>query len=147
MWRRRCSRRPRRCSLNADSKNIVYFDGYCGVCNRFIDFLIRHDRARALRYAPLQGATARARLPAELVNDLSTIVYEENGKLTTESTAAIRVIAKAGGFLRLMIVFLAVPRFLRDWAYRWVANHRYLFAGRRETCRLPAPQERSLFLD
>ena len=39
-----------------DSRRVtVYFDGTCNLCNRFIDFLIRRDRSRRLRYAPLQG--------------------------------------------------------------------------------------------
>jgi len=126
---------------------LVYFDGFCGVCNRFIDFLIRHDRHGRLRYAPLQGNTARARLPAEYITELSTLVFEENGRLSTESTAAIRVIGTLGGVWTSMFGFLLVPRFIRDGVYRWVANHRYLFAGRRPTCRLPTPEERGLFFD
>lgn len=133
--------------VDSSSPRIVYFDGYCGVCNRFIDFLIRHDPQARLKYAPLQGTTAHARLPANLITSLSTVVYENEGRLSVESTAALEVIAATGGWRTLARVFLLVPRFLRDAVYRWVANHRYLFAGRRETCRLPTPEERALFLD
>lgn len=127
--------------------HVVYFDGLCNVCNHFIDFLIRHDLRRRLKFAPLQGATARARLPAPLVSELSTIVYEIDGKIQTESSAAIRVIASLGGVYSLMSIFLLVPRFVRDGVYRWVAKHRYLFAGRRDSCRMPTVEERAQFLD
>lgn len=127
---------------------IVYFDGHCNVCNAFIDFLIRRDSRRVMKFAPLQGSTARARLPAGMIDDMSTMaLQDETGAVVTESTAAIRTLAALGGLWSLMKVFLLVPRFLRDSIYRWIANHRYLFAGRRDTCRVPTLQERAQFLD
>jgi predicted DCC family thiol-disulfide oxidoreductase YuxK len=126
---------------------VVYFDGYCNVCNRFIDFLIRRDRRHILKFAPLQGTTARARLPAGLVNEVSTMVMQEDGAISVESAAAIKAIASLGGVYSWTRIFLLVPRFLRDGAYRWVANHRYQLFGRRSTCRLPTAEERAQFLE
>jgi predicted DCC family thiol-disulfide oxidoreductase YuxK len=126
---------------------IVYFDGLCNVCNAFVDFLIRRDSARVLRFAPLQGSTARARLPAEKVSELSTMAFQDGSAVYYKSSAAIRAIASLGGVWQLMRVFLIVPPFLRNFVYRWVANHRYLFAGRRDTCRMPTAMEREQFLD
>lgn len=128
-------------------QRIVYFDGVCNVCNTFVDFLIRRDHKRILKYAPLQGETAKKRVPAELISSLSTVVLEdEHGVLSTESTAAIKTIASLGGVYALISVFLILPKFLRDWVYRWVADHRYLWFGKRDTCRLPTPEERAQFL-
>src|SRR5436190_9048971 len=94
---------------------IVYFDGLCNVCNAFIDFLIRRDHRRVMKYAPLQGKTAEKNLPAGLRTDLSTMVLQQVGEsIVTESTAAIRSIAYLGGVWSLMKVFLIVPRFVRD---------------------------------
>ena len=41
---------------------ILFFDGVCGLCNRFVDFMLRSDSKDLFRYAPLQGETARRRL-------------------------------------------------------------------------------------
>ena len=38
---------------------ILFFDGVCGLCNRFVDFMLRTDSQHLFRYAPLQGETAR----------------------------------------------------------------------------------------
>jgi len=40
-------------------KPILFFDGVCGLCNRFVDFMLRADSQDLFRYAPLQGETAR----------------------------------------------------------------------------------------
>lgn len=128
---------------------ILYFDGYCNLCNWFIDFLIRRDTRQALRFTSLQGKTARDRLPAKYVGEnIYTIVFEaEGGKIYTESAAALRALARLGGVWRMMLVVLIVPWFLRDLVYRLVAVNRYRLFGRRETCRLPSPEERARFLD
>lgn len=126
---------------------IIYFDGHCNICNGFVDFLIRRDRQRRLFYAPLQGTTARQRLPQPLQCDLATMVLDDQGTLSTESSAALRSISHLGGVYSLFKIFLLIPRFLRDPVYRLIANHRYRIMGRRETCRLPSASERAQFLD
>ena len=125
---------------------IIYFDGYCNLCNSFVDSLIRRDKKRALKFASLQGATARARLSAAIVNDLTTMVYQDGEAILTESTAAVRAVAALGGVYRLLLVLLVVPAGLRNVVYRWIARRRYRFFGKRETCRLPTVEERAQFL-
>ena len=127
---------------------IVYFDGYCNLCNRFVDFLIRHDRRARLRFASLQSRTAERRVPARYTSQYTTMVFQDaTDRIYVESGAAIRAIGALGGPYAGMYAFLAVPPFIRDRVYRWVADHRYLWFGKRETCRLPTPGERARFLD
>jgi len=126
---------------------VLYFDGVCGLCNRFVDWLIRHDREGRLRYAPLQGRTAAASLPAEDVDGLPTVLLARNGRVSRRSTAAIGAVAMLGGPWRAVSVLKAVPRPLRDAVYDGIARRRYGWFGRREACRLPTEAERHLFLD
>lgn len=35
---------------------IVVFDGQCLLCNGWVQFLLRHDRAQRLRFASIQSA-------------------------------------------------------------------------------------------
>ena len=42
---------------------IIFFDGVCGMCNRFVDLMLRADRKAIFRFAPLQGQTAQQLLP------------------------------------------------------------------------------------
>lgn len=126
--------------------NVIYFDGHCNLCNRFVDFLIRRDHQRVLRFAPLQGSTAASRLPKEYAEKLGTIVYESGGRYHVRSTAALLIISSLGGIWPLAKVLLIIPRPLRDLVYRWIAKNRYLWFGRRDTCRLPSPEEKAQFL-
>lgn len=131
----------------ASTSAVIYFDGVCGLCNGFVDFVLARDRARRYRFAPLQGDRAVARFgPVDQV-DPTTIVYEEDGVLFDRSAAALRIVSGLGGVWSLVAVLGLVPRPIRDAVYDWVARNRYAWFGKRDTCRLPTPEERAVFLD
>jgi len=127
---------------------IVYFDGYCGLCDRFVTFLVARDRRRVLRFAPLQGQTAAGRFPAPAAGDAvpRTVLYEEGGTVHERSTAVLKALRALGGGWRLVGVLAVVPRPLRDAAYDWMARHRFRWFGRRDSCRLPTVEEQDRFL-
>ena len=126
---------------------IVYFDGLCNLCNRLVDFLIRRDRNRRFRVASLQGDTARERLPAALTGPApGSLVLERQGELRFRSDAVIGILTGLGGIWRLAGIFHALPRGFRDRIYDYIARQRFRWFGRRETCRVPTPAERQVFL-
>ena len=127
---------------------VVYFDGVCNLCNRFVDFLVRIDGARRLRYAPIQGETARARGIFDPAREPvpGSIVVEHDGERLTESDAVIRIFTHLGGVWSAASALRIFPRFARDAVYRLVARNRYRVFGRRDTCRVPSNEEKSLFL-
>ena len=127
-------------------ERIVFFDGVCGLCNRFADRLLRWDRKHVLRFAPLQGTTAAARLTDDAGADLTTVVLLDEAGIHTRSEAALRIISHLGGAWRLINVLRIFPRVLRDAVYDWISWHRYGWFGKREVCRVPTAEERGVFL-
>lgn len=127
-------------------RQIIFFDGVCNLCNAFIDFLIKRDRDQIFAFAPLQGETARQKLPEEKNAQLASVVLWNQGELLEKSDAALMILQQLGGLWWLMRVFWIVPSFLRDLVYDFVAGNRYRFFGKRETCRLPTSAEKARFL-
>ena len=127
---------------------IIFFDGVCGLCNKFIDFVLPRDKAGLFRFAPLQGETAKEFLSAEDRESLKSVVLVDDGRQYKRSTAAVRILMKLGGFWKV-VGFLGwlVPSPLRDLMYKAVASVRYRLFGKTETCRMPQPNERERFLD
>ena len=123
---------------------IVFFDGVCGLCNRFVDFLIRHDQAKHLRFSPLQGDTARRLFVSPIGVD--TIICSVGGVSYKRSTAALRALAMLGGWHQLWKLLLMIPRPIRDLAYDKIADNRFQWYGRLDSCRIPKPEERDRFL-
>ncbi|MCA9037187.1 MAG: DUF393 domain-containing protein [Planctomycetaceae bacterium] len=137
-------------SANSDSKlsHVVFFDGICGFCNRSVNFLMGIDRHNRLRFAPLQGSTASQCLPAELQQNLDTLVFLTEGRLYVRSAAVVRILCVIGGVWRVAGILLwLIPLPIRDACYRLVSRIRYRVFGKHETCRLPKPEERGLVLD
>lgn len=128
----------------------VYFDGTCNLCNGFVDFLIRRDTRRVLRYASQQGpafAALVARHPEVASVDTMLAHVAEGDRLFLKSDAVLATVGFLPAPWPLLRVLRVVPRFVRNAVYDWVARNRYRLFGRRETCRLPSPQEKELFLD
>ena len=78
----------------------------------------------ALRFAPLQGETARRVLPPALTAQPVTAVLLDACGLALRSEAILRVWARLPWPWRALVALRAVPRPLRDAVYNWVATHR-----------------------
>lgn len=128
---------------------IVFFDGVCGLCNRVVDLLVRVDRERRLRYAPLQGKTAAKLLPLGSFDPGApdTFIFLDKGQVYVRSDAALRLAQYLNRPWSWLRFFRFVPRVVRDTAYRIVARNRYGWFGKLEVCRLPSAEERPLFFD
>lgn len=128
------------------AERIIFFDGVCGLCNRFVDHLLHADRHGRFMFAPLQGNTAKERLPSSRADALSSVVYLRDGRVLQRSDAALRILIDLGGWRRVHRIWFAFPRAPRDAVYDWVARNRYRWFGKRAACRVPAPAEQSRFL-
>lgn len=132
--------------LPADAR-IVFFDGVCGFCNAWVDFLLKRDSRRRLQFAPLQGETARQRLTDADVENLHSLVYWTPDGCYRKTTAVVRIGWTLGGVWSVLATLLwLIPRPLRDVGYNFIARNRYRIFGKKETCRLPTPDERARFL-
>ena len=128
---------------------ILFFDGYCSLCNRWVDFMIRLDRRQQIKFASLQGETAKKYLPAPRLSssEPETVLYFHDGHIDERSTGILKCLQDVGGPSRaLATILLLIPAFFRDWIYRGVARYRYPLFGRRQTCRVPSPQEKERLL-
>lgn len=129
------------------AQTILFFDGYCTLCNASIDFVLRHDKAHVLKVASLQGTTAASIVSSNMRESLDSLVLYHKGRFYTESTAALKVAGLLGFPWSIAAVFLILPPIIRNAVYRWVARNRYRWFGKRDTCRLPTAAERARFLD
>lgn len=125
---------------------VVFFDGYCGLCNGFIDFMMRVDTQGQFKFSPLQSDYAKANLPAADVEDLKSVVVLIDEKTYRKSEGVFRALEELGGLWKASSLLRSLPGGLTNFGYDLVAENRYKIFGKKETCRLPTPEERSRFI-
>jgi predicted DCC family thiol-disulfide oxidoreductase YuxK len=130
----------------------IFYDGHCGLCHGAVRFVIARDpQGRLFRYAPLEGATFAALVPAERRAGLpdSVVVLTDDGRLLVRSDAFIHILRRLGGFWRVIGAIIAViPRVIRDGVYNFIARVRYRIFGRRpEVCPVTPAELRARFDD
>ena len=124
---------------------IVFFDGTCAFCAGAVTFIARHDPAGYFRFGASQSPEGAALLARYGVRreQVRSLVLIEAGQVYLRSTASLRIAKRLTFPWRAAAVCLAIPRPVRDVAYRAVAAVRHRFAGTSNACEVPPAAIRS----
>lgn len=125
---------------------IVYYDGVCALCNRFVLWALRHDKRGALRFASLDsdhGEQLRRDFPA--LREIDSIIVSDGSIVATKSDAVI-IIARRLHLSLLATALRLIPRALRDMSYDAIARRRYRWFGKYDVCPMPPSGMRDRFL-
>jgi predicted DCC family thiol-disulfide oxidoreductase YuxK len=128
---------------------IILFDGTCNLCNGSVIFILRHEKDPIFQFASIQSETGKellkwSGLPS---NYNQAVIYIENRIIYLGSTAALKIgqnllfpwsLLSSAGFV--------VPKFIRDWVYNQIAQHRYQWFGKKDVCMVPTESLRARFL-
>ncbi|MFT3746930.1 MAG: thiol-disulfide oxidoreductase DCC family protein [Agriterribacter sp.] len=127
---------------------VILFDGVCNLCNSSVQFVIKKDKKKQFYFASLQSNAGQQLLKQyQLSPDkFDSFILIENCKAYTRSTAALRVVKRLSGTWPLLYAFIIVPSFIRNGIYDWVAQNRYKWFGKSESCMLPTPELNARFL-
>ncbi len=127
---------------------IIFFDGFCNLCNGAVQFTIERDRKNVFRFSSLQSDYAQENLKSAKLNNSEgeSMVLLEDGKVYERSTAALRVARRLSGLWPLLYGFIIIPAFIRDAVYKLVAKNRYKWFGKQESCWVPTPELKEKFL-
>lgn len=124
------------------SKSIIFFDGYCNLCNKAVNWVLSKDKKGVFQFASLQGSTAQTLISKQTESLDSIVLYHEN-KIFTHYRAVGMVYKQLPFPYSLGIIFYLLPNFI----YNWIAKNRYRWFGKRDTCRIPSSAEKERFLD
>jgi len=128
--------------------SIIFFDGVCNLCNASINFIMKRDKNNRFLVGALQDTFSKEVLSDfEVKPDyLDSLVLLEKGKIYYKSTAALKIARQLSGLWPIFSPLIILPKWLRDPVYDWIARNRYSWFGKKNTCRIPSPEERAKFL-
>jgi predicted DCC family thiol-disulfide oxidoreductase YuxK len=127
---------------------VILFDGVCNLCNHSVQFILKRDPEGYYKFASLQGETGQKLLKQYgFSSELNSFVLIENDKVYVKSGAALHVCRNLIGAWKLLTILRIIPPFIRDFFYDIVANNRYKWFGKKESCMLPSAEWKKRFLD
>ncbi len=128
--------------------SIILFDGVCNLCNSSVNFIIDHDKKNVFRFASLQSDAGQTLLKKFNLNtnDFNSIILVENDKFYERSSAVLKIVKKFPGLWKLLYLFIIIPPSVRNFVYDIIADNRYKWFGKRESCRVPTPELKEKFL-
>ncbi len=132
-----------------DARRIILFDGVCILCQRFVDFIIKHDPSAKIKFSAIQSERGIKLLKQAgfLHGQTEFIVYLREGECFSKSLAILELMSDLGGIWKLFYGFIILPKFLRDFFYDFLAKRRYWFFGRMDSCMIPSTENRIRFLE
>ena len=128
---------------------VVYYDGVCGLCDFFVNILIKIDSKGVLKFSSLQGDSGQ-KLLSNLIFDkkeLDTVLFRTNDQVYTRSTAVFKIIKSIGGIWRLFLLFDLLPTSFNDFIYRKISINRYKLFGKLDRCDISKFNKPGQFID
>lgn len=128
---------------------VILFDGVCNLCNASVQFIIKHDKKSAFRFASLQSEFGKKIITKFDLADknIDSVMLLENNTVELKSTAALQIAKRLNGIYPALYAFIIFPKFMRDSVYDFVARNRYRWFGKQESCMIPQPELKKLFIE
>ena len=130
-------------------KKIILFDGLCNLCDSAVQFIIKHDKKDVFRFVSLQSDIGKEisnylGMNSEQLN--SIIVYQPGYAYYYKSEAVFEITKDLGLIFSLISIFSFLPTSITDSIYDYIAENRYKWYGKKESCMIPTPSLKSKFL-
>jgi predicted DCC family thiol-disulfide oxidoreductase YuxK len=122
--------------------HILLFDSDCILCNKSVQYIIKHDSNKLFQFASLQSKFGQEFLQENKLplNVYSTVIYLQQNKIYTKSSAAIRAFAALNILSKIFLILLIFPRPIRDFVYDVIAKNRKHFFKNQTSCLIPSEE-------
>ncbi len=132
---------------NWQDKHIVFFDGDCGVCNFWVQWILERDKKDRFMFASLQSDFGQQFLSERGLNTKvfnTMYLWKPQQYYLEKSRAVLKIADMLGGIYKLSAIGKIMPKFLSDKVYDKVSENRMKLANQK--CYLPTPKERKKFI-
>ena len=128
---------------------VVFYDGKCPFCVGWVKFLLDRDGDDRLRFAALQsdwtGAFFAERGLAR--PGVESVLVWDGREMKSRSEAALALAEALPGVWSLGRHLDILPDTLRNKVYGFIAERRYDWFGKYDSCWVPKAADRAKFLD
>lgn len=124
--------------MDSSNSHIILYDGLCKLCNGSVKFIIKRDSKALFKFQALQNYQEIQKLDSQFQKQIpDSIIYIQEEKILSKSTAAIMICKKLDGLWPIFYVFIIIPKPIRDYLYDIIAKYRYSWFGKHDSCMIP----------
>ncbi len=127
--------------------NVVLYDGDCGFCNFWVQWILNNDTHDRFKFASLQSEYGQNFLQNQGLPLITfdTLYFLKDGNYYKKMYAVIKIGEVLGGAYKGLLSLKILPKFILNKMYDKVAENRKKLAG--ESCLLPTPEQRKKFIN
>ncbi|WP_333852139.1 thiol-disulfide oxidoreductase DCC family protein [Epilithonimonas sp.] len=135
-------------SVSLKDKFIVFYDGECGFCNHWVQWILERDKKDKFLFSSLQSEFGQKflnerNLPNEVFDTL--YLWKPESFYLSKYQAILRIASELGGVYSLSNVGKILPDFIGNQFYNLVSRNRKKLAENQ--CFLPNVEQRKKFIE
>ncbi|KQT16356.1 thiol-disulfide oxidoreductase [Chryseobacterium sp. Leaf404] len=134
---------------NWEDKHIIFFDGDCGVCNFWVQWILQRDRKNEFMFASLQSDFGQKFLGERQLDrkQFNTLyLWKAGSYYLIKSKAILKVLHLLGGLYKAAGFAAQIfPTGFSDQLYNVISRNRMKISNQK--CFLPTPEERKKFIE
>lgn len=135
-------------SVSWKDKFIVFYDGECGFCNYWVQWILERDKKDKFLFSSLQSEFGQKflndrNLPNEFFDTL--YLWKPESFYLSKYQAILRIASELGGVYSLANIGKILPDFIGNQFYNLVSRNRKKLAENQ--CFLPSAEQRKKFIE
>ena len=134
--------------MTDSSKYYVFYDGDCGLCNYWVQWILKNDHRKQFLFSALQSEFGQKFLKERNLENqqLNTLyLWKLKAFYETKSRAVFKIAKILGGKYAVFGYLNLLPRPVTDFCYDRVAANRKGFSV--QHCALPTAEEKGRFIE
>lgn len=132
---------------NFKNKFIVLYDGDCGFCNHWVQWILKNDKQDKFLFSSLQSQFGQKFLKdRNLPNQIFDTIYlwKPQSFYLTKYQAILKISTEIGGIYSLASIGKIIPEFMGNSFYNLISKNRKKLSA--SQCFLPNEEQRKKFI-
>ncbi len=135
-------------SVSFKDKFIVFYDGECGFCNHWVQWILEKDKDNKFLFSSLQSEFGQKflnerNLPNQVFDTL--YLWKPDSFYLTRYKAVLKIATEIGGIYSLAAAGKILPEAIGNQLYNLVSRNRKKLAANQ--CFLPSVEQRKKFIE
>jgi len=131
-----------------EQKHIVFFDGECGVCNFWVQWILERDQKDQFMFSSLQsdfGQKFLSERGLETQQFNTLYLWKPHQYYLIKSKAVLKIANLLGGIYNLSVIGKLIPTFISDKIYNKISENRMKLSAQK--CFLPDQHQKKKFIE